>query len=111
MQHLPTYKAMHYVAPSLIVSCLFVSPLTMGTPSQGISAVPSTSVSATKPYKKTANTGINPVFVRNTSAKTEPATAPVATQKTQDKKAIGRCWQRLMHMIHEVNHTQRTKKQ
>lgn len=110
MRHLPTYKAMQYVAPSLIVSCLFVSPLTMGTPSQVISAASTTPVSANQQYKKTANANVSPVFVRNTPAKSEPSTAPVTAKKTHDKKAISRCWQRLMHMIREVNHVQRTKK-
>lgn len=110
MRHLPIHKAMHYVTPSLIVSYLLVSSLTMGTPSQTTPAAPAKSVSITLPYTKTANITTNPVFVRNTPTKIEPTTAPVTTQKTQDKKAISRCWQRLMHMIREVNHAQHTKK-
>ena len=111
MRHLPIYKAVNYVAPSLIVSCLLVSSLTMGTPAQTVPASPTRSVSATQPYKQTGNTGNNQVLVRNTTDRTEPVTAPVAAQKTQDKKAMGRCWKRLMQMIRDVNHAQSTKKQ
>lgn len=55
--------------------------------------------------------GRNAVLVRNTTAKTESSAPAAAPVKTHDKKAVGRCWGRLMGMFREINlaHRSRTK--
>ncbi|MFD2572621.1 hypothetical protein ACFSUS_18420 [Spirosoma soli] len=58
-----------------------------------------------------------PVLARNTAPKTlidpvpaaKTETAKPQPQATHDKKAIGRCWKRLMNMVREVNHAQRSR--
>jgi hypothetical protein len=54
----------------------------------------------------------NPVMARNTAKKTESQAteSPAKEQKSQDKKAIGRCWKRLMNTVREIRHAQTNKK-
>ncbi|WP_041952238.1 hypothetical protein [Spirosoma spitsbergense] len=54
----------------------------------------------------------NPTLARNTAKKTESSSteSPAKEQQVQDKKAIGRCWKRLMNMVREVRHAQTNKK-
>lgn len=56
----------------------------------------------------------NAVLARNTTAKpdvTAVATTQPKEQKKHDKRAIGRCWSRLMETFREINlaHRNRTK--
>ncbi|GAB3555489.1 hypothetical protein [Spirosoma fluminis] len=52
----------------------------------------------------------NPTLARN-STKVEATAKPEAAKPAveQDKKAIGRCWKRLMNMVREVNHAHRNR--
>ena len=53
------------------------------------------------------------VLARNVNSKNVSAATtatPVKSLTAEDKKAVSRCWKRLMSMVREVNHTQRTKK-
>lgn len=114
MRILRTNKALSYLAPSLITTGLFVSSTTLAMPLQ--SALLTTSKPANETVLNTkAETGglrKNTVLVRNTAAKSEPAPTSTSTKtvvKNQDKKAVSRCWKRLMNMVREIRHAQSTK--
>ena len=104
---------MSYLAPSLLISGLFVSSITLAMPLQ--SAV----LTASKPANETIlNTKVetgtlkkNAVLARNTTAKSEPAPTSTKTTatKNQDTKTVSRCWKRLMNMVREIRHAQSTK--
>lgn len=69
--------------------------------------VPVNRNSSNLPYK-------NAMLARNTTAKsdvTAVAMTPAKDQKKHDKRAIGRCWSRLMETFREINlaHRNRTK--
>jgi hypothetical protein len=56
--------------------------------------------------------GKSTLMARNSAVRSEaPATtaAPAKTQNTHDKKAVGRCWSRLMGMFREINLAHRTR--
>lgn len=55
--------------------------------------------------------GKNTMLARNSTAKAEAAATTTAPAKTHDKKAVGRCWSRLMGMFREINiaHRNRTR--
>ena len=113
MRILQTNKALSYLAPSLIITGLFVSSTTLAMPLQ--SAV----LTASKPANETvlntkAETGSlkkSTVLARNTTAKSEPAPTSTKTTvaKNQDTKTVSRCWKRLMNMVREIRHAQSTK--
>lgn len=52
------------------------------------------------------------VLARNTNSKTASTGTTTATKPLtlEEKKAVSRCWKRLMGMVREVNHAHRTKK-
>lgn len=52
------------------------------------------------------------VLARNTNPKAAPVGTTTATKPLtlEEKKAVSRCWKRLMGMVREVNHAHRTKK-
>ncbi|MVM35110.1 hypothetical protein GO755_34105 [Spirosoma sp. HMF4905] len=103
MRTLLMKKAAGYLATASLVTCPFVSSITVAMPLQ--TAFTTTSTSSKESFKPASN----PVLVRNTTAKPEnPATT--APAKVQDKKTIGRCWKRLMTMVREVSHAHHTKK-
>lgn len=54
----------------------------------------------------------NPAVARNAAKKTETSAPESAAkeQKVQDKKAIGRCWKRLMNTVREIRHAQTRKR-
>ena len=68
-------------------------------------------VKATQPVESIKKNE-NPTLARNTAKKPEPAATESTTkvQKVQDKKAIGRCWQRLMNVAREIKHAHLSKK-
>ncbi|WP_461044507.1 hypothetical protein [Spirosoma harenae] len=53
----------------------------------------------------------NSVAAHNSTAKSDisPSAASTKSSKEQDKKAIGRCWKRLMTMVREVSHAHRKR--
>lgn len=104
-----TKKTVAYTVATLLTAC----PLAFSvTASHAALSVTYRQV----PVKKTEA----PILVRNvsakpseTTAKTEKAdavAAPANDKKVQDKKTVGRCWQRLMNMVREVNHAHRAKR-
>ena len=92
-------KAAGYLVTASLAACPFVVSASAALPSQA--ALITTSTSRAEP-PKLAN---NLVMARNTTGKTEfaPSTTTAKPQQTQDKKAISRCWQRLMTMVREVH--------
>ncbi len=83
-------------------------PATAGSIDRQVPVNRSSSTAKTDlPYK-------NADLARNTTAKsdaTATTTAPAKEQKKHDKRAIGRCWSRLMETFREINlaHRNRTK--
>lgn len=101
------------LATYLVAAFLVACPLTLSVASTQITV---SAANQQVPVKKKEA----PVLVRNTSIKTgEPTVkagksdavlAPANEKKVQDKKTIGRYWQRLMNMVREVNHAHRNKR-
>jgi hypothetical protein len=91
-------KATGYVATASLVACPFVSSVTVAMPTLG--SYITTATTNIEPVKLTKT----PVLARNTTASSDitPATANGKEQKQHDKKAMGRCWKRLMTMVREV---------
>jgi len=87
---------------------VMVFPVTAGSIDKQVPVTRSSSTAKTDlPYR-------NAVLARNTTAKsdvTAVATVPVKEQRKHDKRAIGRCWSRLMETFREINlaHRNRTK--
>lgn len=104
-----TQKTVAYTVAALLVAC----PLTF---SKASSQTAGSATYQQVPMKKTEA----PILVRNTSAKSSGTTAkaekadavaaPENDKKVRDKKTVGRCWQRLMNMVREVNHAHRAKR-
>ena len=101
---------MSYLAPSLLITGLFVSSIAMAMPLQN--TLPTTSKAAQETSIQTKTTpgssAKNTVLVRNTATKPEPV-ATTTVKKADDKKTIGRCWKRLMNMVREINHAHTSK--
>ena len=105
MRTLLIKKAAGYLATASLVACPFVSSVTAAMPSQ---TALTTTVSSLATSDKLMG---NPVLVRSATDKPEaPTTSTTSPAKVQDKKAIGRCWKRLMNMAREVTHAHSTKK-
>ena len=100
MRTLLMKKAAGYVATASLVACPFISSVTVAMPTQsGYTTTATTNVESVKLTKTS-------VLARNTVANPEvtPTTANGKEPKQQDKKAIGRCWKRLMTMVREVSY-------
>jgi hypothetical protein len=103
MRTLLMKKAASYLATASLVACPFVSSVTAAMPSQlAFMTTSSSAIRADKPVG-------NPVLVRSASDKPDAPTT-TSSAKVQDKKAISRCWKRLMNMAREVTHAHHTKK-
>lgn len=87
-----------------LVACPILSSVAVEMPTQSVVKT----VQSVEPVKHSET----PTLARNTTKKTEsPVTESSAKEpKVQDKKAIGRCWERLMNMAREVRHAQASKK-
>ena len=92
------------VVTASLTSCPMLSSIAIQLPTQSVVKT----AQSVEPVKQNEN----PTLARNTAKKTEPAAteSPAKEQKAQDKKAIGRCWKRLMNMVREVRHAQTNKK-
>lgn len=97
-----------YFAIALLLTYPLVSSETDAMPARNASTMSGIVAPApvTRAQTRPALLDKSPVLARNSSAKAEPAvtTAAVKEQKTDDKKAIGRCWKRLMNMAREIRH-------
>ncbi len=95
-------------AMSVLLLVVMMLPATAGSIDKQVPVNRSNSAAKTdSPYKSA-------VLARNTTAKadvTTVATVPAKEQKKHDKRAIGRCWSRLMETFREINlaHRNRTK--
>ncbi len=98
-------KVAGYVATASLVVCPFVSSVTVATPMQS-----GTHLTTLTPASPSVHLAKNPVLARNTTAPADPNPA-LATAKVQkqDKKAMSRCWKRLMNMVREVHHAHAKK--
>lgn len=93
-------KAAGYVAIASLVACPFLSSVAVTLQTQPVLA--GVSKAGADPVKK----GETPALARNTASKPETTSTESSPkeQKVQDKKAIGRCWKRLMNMARELRH-------
>ena len=100
MRTLLMKKAAGYVATVSLVACPFISSVTVAMPTQsGYITTTTTNAESVKVIKTS-------VLARNTTASSDvtPTTTNGKEHKQQDKKAIGRCWKRLMTMVREVSY-------
>ncbi len=106
-------KGVSYLACLLVSVGLFASSTALALSTQRtLLTTARTTKDPVLPIKTETNSPTkNSVLVRNTTAKTEPGpkttTTTAPAQKSEDKKTIGRCWQRLMNMVREANHVHR----
>ncbi|GAB3573200.1 hypothetical protein GCM10027578_33890 [Spirosoma luteolum] len=110
MKTKPTICLNALVAPALLIVTLLATPVRAGIDTQVPAA--KNSVATSLAYKPAGSDNKSALLARNTPAKSEATTAaPAAAAKTHDKKAIGRCWSRIMTMVREINlaHRNRSK--
>ena len=105
MKTKPTICLNALVAPALLIVTLLATPVRAGIDTQVPAA--KNSVATSLAYKPAGSDNTSALLARNTPAKSEAA----AAAKTHDKKAIGRCWSRIMTMVREINlaHRNRSK--
>ncbi|MBD2751742.1 hypothetical protein [Spirosoma validum] len=110
MRILSMNKVTSYLAATLIATSLFVSMTASAMPCQGTLSTTAKSEKEPMLAAKTESSESKkaPVLVRNAVAKSALAAPTATVQKNQDKKTVGRCWQRLMTMVREVSHAHRT---
>lgn len=96
-----------YFAIAFLLTCPLFSSETTAMPARNVATIPFIVGSAPVTTAQTRPVSLDktPVLAKN-SSKAEPAVtaAVVKEQKTDDKKAIGRCWKRLMNMAREIRH-------
>ena len=113
MRTLQTNSVVSYLTSSLLSIGLLVSSTTVAMPLQSTVLITPKPAKETVLNTKTETGGLkkSAVMVRNTTTKVEPAptTTKSTVQKNQDKKAVSRCWKRLMTMVREIRHAQSTK--
>ncbi|WP_018618034.1 hypothetical protein [Spirosoma luteum] len=103
MRTLLTKKAACLVVTASLVFYPILSSVALKMPTQSV-------VKTTQPAGPIKQNE-NPAMARNTAKKTEsPVTESPAKEKVQDKKAIGRCWKRLMNTVREIRHAQANKR-
>lgn len=90
----------------VLLLVVMVLPAAAGSIDKQVPVNRSSSAAKTEsPYK-------NAVLARNTTAKsdvTAVATVPAKEQKKHDKRAIGRCWSRIMGTFREINLAHRNR--
>lgn len=88
------------------VLCTSWGPANAAKPEQSIPRTAPKETVGSRPSTKPV------VLARNTNAKTASAGTTTTTKPLtpEEKKAVSRCWKRLMGMVREVNHAHRTKK-
>lgn len=90
-----------------LVSCPYIVSVTVAGPLQ------TTLTTTASTRLETNKSGSNsPAFARHTTSKgTEtPVASPPKVAKKEDKKAIGRCWNRLMAMVREARQAHHSQK-
>ena len=96
-----------YFTIAFLLTCPLVSSEITAMPARNTATMRFSDATAPIRHAQTRPVSLEktPVLAKN-SSKAEPAvtTAVVKEQKTDDKKAIGRCWKRLMNMAREIRH-------
>ena len=105
MRTLLMKKAAGYIATASLVASPFLSSAATTAPAQTVFTTIHTT--STRPVRQNED----PALARNTSVKTDISAVKSTTkeQKVEDKKAIGRCWKRLMNMAREIRQAHRNK--
>lgn len=95
--------AIGYIATAVLCSSLLAT-----LPASAQTNQPMLSSALSKETRKPTD---NPVLARHATARPETTSGTTQTEtKREDKKTIGRCWNRLMNMVREVSHAHKSTK-